>query len=144
MPFAKSKMLMIRMVSQNGLKALEFCHNIGYLNRSYLFKIKLAASRLNLNHLSCCVCFYPPAALGKQICCLTKQRHLQCDILKGATSFTQKELDSTSEQKLSVLQRGIDPIKILQRKFYATLFFKHSDWLKNVSSQSKCLKNSIA
>ena len=30
--------------------------------------------------------------------------------------------------------------KILQRKFYATLFFKHSDWLKNVSSQSKCSK----
>ena len=35
---------------------------------------------------------------------------------------------------------GIDPVKILQRKIYATLFFKHSDWLKNVSSQSKCLK----
>ena len=31
--------------------------------------------------------------------------------------------------------------KILQHKFYATLFSKHSDWLKNVSSQSKCLKN---
>ena len=30
--------------------------------------------------------------------------------------------------------------KILQHKFYATLFSKHSDWLKNVSSQSKWSK----
>ena len=36
------------------------------------------------------------------------------------------------------------PIKILQGKFYATQIFKHSDWLKNLSSQSKCMKNSLA
>ena len=41
---------------------------------------------------------------------------------------------------LHVLTSGIDPIKILQHKFYAALFFKHSDWLKNVNSKSKCLK----
>ena len=36
------------------------------------------------------------------------------------------------------------PIKILQRKFYATLLFKHPDWFKNLSSQSECLKNCVA
>ena len=35
---------------------------------------------------------------------------------------------------------GTNPIKISQLIFYAMLFFKHSDWLKNMSSQSKCLK----
>ena len=34
--------------------------------------------------------------------------------------------------------------KDLQHKFYATLIFKHSDWLKILSSHSKCLKNSVA
>ena len=28
-----------------------------------------------------------------------------------------------------LLQTGAGPIKILQRKFYATQFFKHSDWI---------------
>ena len=36
---------------------------------------------------------------------------------------------------------GAYPIKILQQKFYATLIFKHPDWLINLSSQSECLKN---
>ena len=36
---------------------------------------------------------------------------------------------------------GAYPIKILQHKFYAMLIFKHPDWLINLSSQSKCLKN---
>ena len=36
---------------------------------------------------------------------------------------------------------GASPIKILQRKFYAMLIFKHPDWLLNLSSQSECLKN---
>ena len=39
---------------------------------------------------------------------------------------------------------GTDPIKILQRKFYATKFFKHSDWLLKFINQSGCLKISIA
>ena len=34
---------------------------------------------------------------------------------------------------------GTNPIKILQRKFYATLFFKHFDWVNIFSIQSKCL-----
>ena len=48
---------------------------------------------------------------------------------------------------------GIGPIKSLQRKIYATLFFKsfdwalkifkHLDWLKFLRVYSKCLKNSI-
>ena len=38
---------------------------------------------------------------------------------------------------------GASPIKILQRKFYATLIFKHLDWLINLSSQSECLKNCV-
>ena len=42
------------------------------------------------------------------------------------------------------LRPGAYPIKILQRKFYAMLIFKHPDWLINLSSQSKCLKISIA
>ena len=39
---------------------------------------------------------------------------------------------------------GIDPIKILQRKFYATQFFKHSDWLLKFINQSEWLKISVA
>ena len=39
---------------------------------------------------------------------------------------------------------GASPIKILQRKFYATLIFKHPDWFENLSSQSECLKNCVA
>ena len=37
-------------------------------------------------------------------------------------------------------ESGASPIKILHRKFYATLIFKHPDWLINLSSQSECLK----
>ena len=33
------------------------------------------------------------------------------------------------------------PIKILQRKFYTTLIFKHSDWLLKIFNQSEYLKN---
>ena len=36
---------------------------------------------------------------------------------------------------------GAYPIKILQPKFYATIIFKHHDWLINLSSRSECLKN---
>ena len=36
---------------------------------------------------------------------------------------------------------GTGPIKILHCKFYAMQFFKHFDWLKIISIQSKCLKN---
>ena len=39
---------------------------------------------------------------------------------------------------------GPDPINILQCKFYATLIFKHSDWLLKCIIQSGCLKISIA
>ena len=42
------------------------------------------------------------------------------------------------------LAPGTDPIKILQRKFYATQFFKHSDWLLNFINQPGCLKISVA
>ena len=35
---------------------------------------------------------------------------------------------------------GTGPIKILQRKFYATRFFKHFDWMQIIFNQSKCLK----
>ena len=38
---------------------------------------------------------------------------------------------------------GAGPIKILHRLFYATQIFNQSDWLKILSSQSKCLKNKI-
>ena len=36
---------------------------------------------------------------------------------------------------------GAYPLNILQHKFYATIIFKHPDWLINLSSQSECLKN---
>ena len=39
---------------------------------------------------------------------------------------------------------GAYPIKILQRKLYAMLIFKHPDWLIHLSSQSEYLKISIA
>ena len=39
---------------------------------------------------------------------------------------------------------GAGTLTILQCKFYATQFLMHYDWLKNLSSQSKCLKNSVA
>ena len=35
---------------------------------------------------------------------------------------------------------GAGPIKILQRKFYSMQIFKHFDWLKKLSIQSKCFK----
>ena len=35
---------------------------------------------------------------------------------------------------------GAGPIKIFQNTCYAVLFFKHCDWLKFFSIQSKCLK----
>ena len=34
---------------------------------------------------------------------------------------------------------GDGPIKKFLRRFWATQFFKHSDWFKNLSSQSECL-----
>ena len=37
---------------------------------------------------------------------------------------------------------GTGPIKILQRKFYATRFFRHFDWMLIIFHQSKCLKKS--
>ena len=43
-----------------------------------------------------------------------------------------------------IINSGASPIKILQRKFYATLIFKHPDWFENLSSQSECLKNCVA
>ena len=39
---------------------------------------------------------------------------------------------------------GVDPKKILECKFYATRIYKATDWLKNLTSQSKCLKNSCS
>ena len=39
---------------------------------------------------------------------------------------------------------GAYPIKILQRKFYFTKFFRHSDWILNILNQSKSWKNCIA
>ena len=39
---------------------------------------------------------------------------------------------------------GAGHIEILRCKFYATCIFKHSDWLKILISQSKCLKNGKA
>ena len=39
---------------------------------------------------------------------------------------------------------GASPVKILQRKFYAMLIFKHPDWMIHLSSQSECLKISVA
>ena len=39
---------------------------------------------------------------------------------------------------------GISPINILWQKFYATLFFKHFDWMLKIFNQSKCLKNRVA
>ena len=42
------------------------------------------------------------------------------------------------------IEPGTDPIKILQHKFYAMQFFKHSDWLLKFINQSGCLKISIA
>ena len=44
----------------------------------------------------------------------------------------------------SDMKPGASPIKILQRKFYAIQFFKHSDWLLKFINQSGCLKISIA
>ena len=32
----------------------------------------------------------------------------------------------------------VSPINILQCKFYATLMFEHSDWLKYLKSKSEC------
>ena len=42
---------------------------------------------------------------------------------------------------LLIEKPGTNPIKILRRKFYATLIFKHTDWLINLRSQSECSKN---
>ena len=64
------------------------------------------------------------------------------------TTFQTWPLDQGSKhQELRFLKTfskldipGTDPIKILQPKFYATQFFKHSDWILNIFNQSKCLK----
>ena len=51
----------------------------------------------------------------------------------------------TVENLIKKLKQGPTvPIKILQPKFYVTLFLKHSDWMANTFNQSKCLKNSVA
>ena len=34
-----------------------------------------------------------------------------------------------------------DPLKILQRKIWSYIFFKHFDWLFKSFNQSECLKN---
>ena len=47
---------------------------------------------------------------------------------------------SLSLSDLESSQPGPGPISILQRKFFATLFFKHSDWLLKFINQSGCLK----
>ena len=38
-----------------------------------------------------------------------------------------------------IVRPGAGPIKILLRKFCATQIFRHSDWSKILTSQSKCL-----
>ena len=38
---------------------------------------------------------------------------------------------------------GTDPIKILQRKFYATQFYQDFEWLKIYKIQSESLKNLV-
>ena len=43
-------------------------------------------------------------------------------------------------QYISRTRTGPGPINILQRKFYATLIFKQSDWLLKFVNQSGCLK----
>ena len=50
----------------------------------------------------------------------------------------------SQHQILHFKSPGTDPIKILQRKFYAMQFFKHSDWLLKFLNQSGCLKSSVA
>ena len=45
---------------------------------------------------------------------------------------------------ISESMAGASSIKILEHKFYALLILMLSDWLKNLSGQSKCLKISIA
>ena len=40
-------------------------------------------------------------------------------------------------------KKGTDPIKILQRKFYTSLFFQALDWLNIFRIQSDCLKNCV-
>ena len=42
------------------------------------------------------------------------------------------------------VESGLGPLKILQRKLYATLIFKRSDWLLKFINQSGCLQISIA
>ena len=44
---------------------------------------------------------------------------------------------------ISDARPGTDPIKILQRKFYAMQFFQDSDWLNIFRIQSECLKNFV-
>ena len=41
------------------------------------------------------------------------------------------------------LTPGPNAIKILQHKFYTTLFFKQSDWLLKNLIQSKCVKINV-
>ena len=48
----------------------------------------------------------------------------------GKRSFKEAPMDSYATPKFVYdMTSGTDLIKILQRKFYATQFFKHSDWL---------------
>ena len=55
--------------------------------------------------------------------------------------FSGKTISNMSvKQKFYLLISGPGPIDILQRKFYTTLIFKHSDWLLKFVNQSGCLK----
>ena len=51
---------------------------------------------------------------------------------------------SVQNSKRRNSQSGTNPVKILQRKFYSTKFFKHSDWILNIFNQSKCFKNCLS
>ena len=47
---------------------------------------------------------------------------------------------SLVDKNNNFLSPGTDPINILQRKFYSTKFFKHSDCILNIFNQSKSWK----
>ena len=49
---------------------------------------------------------------------------------------SQIRLLKTIVVKINATRSGPDPIKILQRKFYATLIFKRSDWLLKFFNQN--------
>ena len=75
--------------------------------------------------------------------------HQKCKSFLGGLLVLSDLLLYSRQQTLFIVNKlhlwgiepGAYPIKILQRKFYALLIFKHPDWLINLSSQSECLKN---